>query len=49
MGGGVCGDGGEEIPDSIGGSLGPMGTGIDSCLGNGDIAAGGGGAAARTR
>jgi len=33
VGGSVCGG----VSDSVGGSCGVMGTGIDSCLGNGDI------------
>jgi hypothetical protein len=38
VGGGVCGGGGGGVSDSVGGSSwGVMGTGIDSCLGNGDI------------
>ena len=34
---GVCGGGGGGVSDSVGGSLGVMGTSIDNCLGNGDI------------
>ena len=39
VGDGVCGGGGGGggVSDSVGGSRGAMGTGIDSCLGNGDI------------
>ena len=33
----TCGGGGSGVSDSVGGSWGVMGTGIDSCLGNGDI------------
>jgi len=37
MGGGVCRGGGGWVSDSLEGFWGVMGTGIDSCLGNGDI------------
>jgi len=39
VGGGVCGGRGRGggVSDSVGGSWGVMGTGMDSCLGNGDI------------
>jgi len=37
MGRGVCRGGGGGVSDSVGGSWGVTGTGIDCCLGNGDI------------